>query len=136
MTSSTVPTGQTSLPVPGDLFARHQTIAGLRALADFLEANPAVPVNEYGREYNVYTHAEDETAAVAMVDQVAALLGAEVTDTRAHGGHYSAEKTFGRITYGVVHVPQRRHDEYAAYTSYRDNIRLDPDQDDDEGQAA
>ncbi|WP_329095535.1 hypothetical protein OG979_12900 [Actinomadura citrea] len=140
MTASLELTDQTSLLVPGDLFARHQTIAGLRALADFLEANPAVPVNEYGREYNVYTRAEDEAAAVAVVDQIAALLGAEVTDDRPNGGHYSAEKTFGRITYGIVHVPQRRHDEYDAYTSYRHNIRLDPDrnnsEDGDEGRAA
>ncbi|GGU07455.1 hypothetical protein [Actinomadura citrea] len=136
MTSSTELTGQTSLLVPGDLFARHQTITGLRALADFLEANPAVPVNEYGREYNVYTRSKDEAAAVAMVDQVAALLSAEVTDNRSEGGHYSAERTFGRITYGIVHVPQRRHDEYDAYTSYRHNIRLDPEQDGDEGRAA
>ncbi|MEU9840494.1 hypothetical protein AB0C69_14870 [Actinomadura sp. NPDC048032] len=136
MTSSTNPTGQASLPVPGDLFARHQTITGLRALADFLEANPAVPINEYGREYNVYTRAEDEAVAVAMVDKVAALLGAEVADKRSEGGHYSAEKTFGRITYGIVHVPKRRHDEYDAYTSYRHNILLDPDQGGDEGRAA
>jgi hypothetical protein len=136
MTSPAELTGQTPLLVPGDLFARHQTIAGLRALADFLEANPAVPVNEYGREYNVYTRAEDEAAAVAVVDQVAALLGAEVTDTRPDGGHYSAEKTFGRITYGIVHVPQRCQDELEAHMSYRDNIRLDPDQDGDEGRAA
>ncbi|MEV4003007.1 hypothetical protein [Actinomadura sp. NPDC049753] len=136
MIAHTNPTGHTSLLVPGDLFARHQTIAGLRALADFLEANPAVPVNEYGREYNVYARDEDEAAAVAMVDKVAALLGAEVIDKRANGGHYSAEKTFGRITYGIVHVPQRRHDEYDAYTSYRHNIRLDPDQDGDKERAA
>lgn len=37
--------------VPGDLFARTQTVAGLRALADFLEANPAVPVREFGADY-------------------------------------------------------------------------------------
>ncbi|MEU8306884.1 hypothetical protein AB0C84_25340 [Actinomadura sp. NPDC048955] len=136
MTTHTDATGQPSSVVPGDLFARHQTIAGLRALADFLEANPAVPVNEYGREYNVYARDEDAAAAVAMVDKVAALLGAEVIDKRANGGHYSAEKTFGRITYGIVHVPKRRQDEYEAYTSYRHNIRLDPDQDGDERRAA
>ncbi|WP_329095138.1 hypothetical protein OG979_11650 [Actinomadura citrea] len=63
-----------------------------------------------------------------MVDQVATLLGAEVTDDRPNGGHYSAEKTFGRITYGIVHVPRRCQDELQAHMSYRHNIRLDPDQ--------
>ncbi|WP_339155527.1 hypothetical protein [Actinomadura luteofluorescens] len=137
MTSPAALTGQTSLPVPGDLFARHQTIAGLRALADFLEANPSVPIKEYGGDYNVYTRTGDDPAAVAAVDQVAALLNTEVTDDRPHGGHYIASKTFGRITYQIVHIPARQMDEHHAHISYRDNIRLNPAQNnDDEGRAA
>ncbi|WP_433228993.1 hypothetical protein [Actinomadura formosensis] len=136
MTAYTNPTGQTSPTVPGDLFARHQTIAGLRALADFLEDNPAVPVKEYGAHYSVHTRVGDDAAAAAEVDQVAALLGAEVTDDRPRGGHYIASKTFGRITYRIVHIPARQMAEHYAHISYRDNIRLDhTDQDGDQGSA-
>lgn len=132
-THRTDATGQTLPIVPGDLFARHQTITGLRALADFLEANPAVPVKEYGAHYTVNTPVGDDAAAAAMVDQVAALLGAEVTDDRPRGGHYTASKTFGRITYQIVHIPARQMDEYYAHLSYRHNIRLDDtDQDGDQ----
>ncbi|MGC4953871.1 hypothetical protein ACLQ2P_11705 [Actinomadura citrea] len=136
MTSPTAPNGQTSLPVPGDLFARHQTITGLRALADFLEANPAVPVKEYGGDYHVFTNEGDDAAGVALVDQAAALLGVPVHDNRSHGGHYGAHKSFGRISYRIVHIPDRQMDEHNAHMSYRDNIRLDQDDDQGSGRAA
>ncbi|MCP9951687.1 hypothetical protein [Actinomadura madurae] len=140
MTAHTDPTGQTAPIVPGDLFARHQTIAGLRALADFLEANPALPVDEYGEFYNVFTRDCDDSSAVALVDQTAALLGVEIIDRRSLGGHYAAKRTFGRITYAVVHIPERQKRESRARDSYCRNIVLDPDQDngdqDDRGRAA
>ncbi|CNF01538.1 Uncharacterised protein [Mycobacterium tuberculosis] len=135
MTARTNPTGRTAPIVPGDLFARHQTITGLRALADFLEANPGVPVQEYGAHYTVTTPIGDDAAAAALVDQTAVLLDAEITDDRPRGGHYTASKTFGRIVYRIVHIPARQMDEHYAHMSYRDNIRLD-DTDQDTGQAA
>jgi hypothetical protein len=133
MTTHTNPTGQTDPIVPGDLFARHQTITGLRALADFLEANPAAPVDEYGEIYNVFTRDCDDASAAALVDQTAALLGVEITDRRSRGGHYTASKTFGRITYAVVHIPERQKHESRARDSYYRNIVLDTDQDDQDG---
>lgn len=127
MTSNTNRTDKTAPIVPGDLFARHQTIAGLRALADFLEANPAVPVDEYGERYHVFTR-ESDASAVALVDRTAALLGVEVTDDRPTGGHYTATKRFGRITYSIVHIPERNQREALARDSYCRNIVLDTDQ--------
>lgn len=122
----------TSKPVvPGDLFARHQTIAGLRALADFLEATPDVPVAEYGREYTLYTRDCHDTCGRAEVDRIAALLGVPVTDDTDRDGHYTAERAFGRIVYRIVHIPARRTAEYEARNSYRDNITLDPTPDTD-----
>jgi hypothetical protein len=108
--------------VPGDLFARHQTITGLRALADFLEANPAVPVCEYGQDYNLHVRAETDASAVAEVDRIAALLGSPVRDDTARGGHYSVVKTFGRISYRAVHIPSRAVADHEARMSYRDNV--------------
>ena len=104
--------------VPGDLFARTQTINGLRALADFLETNPAVPVHEYGRDYTVHARAETDEAARAEVDRIAALLGEDVEDETGRGGHYTVSKTFGRITYTAVHIPARCRAEHAALMSY------------------
>ncbi|MEW2356405.1 hypothetical protein [Spirillospora sp. NPDC029432] len=125
--------------VPGDLFARHQTITGLRALADFLEANPNVPVNEYGETFTVYTRhlADDDPAAVALVDRTAALLGVDVGDRRDHGDHYTAARSFGRIRYQVVHIPARVMDDFHARTSYENNVITDtPAGGDSTGRAA
>ncbi|NEA28325.1 hypothetical protein [Actinomadura bangladeshensis] len=130
-TDRTAPTGQTAPLVPGDLFARHQTIAGLRALADFLEANPGVPVDEYGERYHVFTR-DSDASSVALVDQTAELLGVEVTDDRPTGGHYTATKRFGRITYAIVHIPERNQRQALARDSYCRNIVLDTDHDQDE----
>ncbi|MGK5557672.1 hypothetical protein ACSNOI_39295 [Actinomadura kijaniata] len=121
--------------VPGDLFARHQTITGLRALADFLEANPHIPVTEYGEYYSVFTRpARTDASGRALVDQAAALLGVDVRDDTDRGGHYTASRTFGRITYRVVHVPQRARDVHEARWSYATNITLD--QSERDGRAA
>lgn len=129
------PTDQTTpaaLTLPGDLFARHQTITGLRELADFLEANPSVPVHEYGDTFDVFARTGDDASAAALVDNVAALLGVPVDDDRPHGGHYKAVRSFGRMTYRIVHIPDQRRRQHEAETSYRDNIRLDTDQDGDQ----
>jgi hypothetical protein len=115
--------------IPGDLFARHQTITGLRALADYLETHPAVPVNEYGWEVRIHTGVGRDTITDAdqraEVDRVAALLGVPALDETVRGGHYKASRTFGRIVYTIVHVPARRMAQHRAEQSYRDNIRLD-----------
>ncbi|WP_433476754.1 hypothetical protein ACQPZP_06660 [Spirillospora sp. CA-142024] len=98
------------------------------ALADFLEANPAVPVNEYGETFHMFTRTGDDASAAALVDQVADLLGVTVIDDRPDGGHYIAEKTFGRASYRIVHIPERQKRDHQARASYRDNIVLGSDQ--------
>jgi hypothetical protein len=99
--------------IPGDLFARTQTISGLRALADFLENNPAVPVSEFGWEVSHYPEGTDQEQK-AEVDRIAALLSVAPDNRR----HYMASKTFGRITYRAVHIPARRMAAYDALMSY------------------
>lgn len=124
--------------VPGDLFARHQVITGLRALADFLEANPAVPVPEYGETFDVFPRECDDDCSSALVDHVAALLGVPVDDKRPTGAHLTASRSFGRMTYRIIHIPQRRRDEHEAHMSYSTNFRTDPNQghdDQDQGDA-
>lgn len=110
--TNTTPTGPAAAAVPvelGDRFTRQQIITGLRDLADFLEANPGVPVGEYGETFLVFTPSTvDDASAVAMVDQTAALLDTRPWDDRHSGGHYSAYKSFGPIAYKLVHIPRAR----------------------------
>ncbi|WP_242883393.1 hypothetical protein [Actinomadura litoris] len=124
MTTHTNPTGGV---VPGDLLARHQVITGLRALADFLADNPAVPVSEYGETIHVFAREADESLSAALVDQAAEALGVLAEDDRAQGGHYTASRSFGRVKYRVVHIPDSYHRAHEARRSYQDNIRLDTD---------
>ena len=112
------PTYMTAQPVPVDLFARAQTVAGLRALADFLENNPTVPVNEYGADYKIFARAESNAAERTEIDRIASALGADVEDDTTRGGHYTVSKTFGRITYSAVHVPAERQAAHEALMSY------------------
>jgi hypothetical protein len=117
-----------SLIVPGDLFARTQTINGLRRLANFLEANPAVPVREYGHELVFHTRHCTDDAQRHQVEAVASLLGVEVIDNSDQGGRVYASRTFGRITYEICHMPQHSRDRIHARLSYENNIVLDADQ--------
>lgn len=111
--------------VPGDLFARHQLITGLRELADFLEANPSVPVDEYGDIVTVFTRDGSDETQRAQVDRVARLLGVDVQDSTDRGGHYLAAKSFGRIRYRIVHIPARYTAEHDARHSYTTNVQID-----------
>jgi hypothetical protein len=104
--------------VPGDLFARAQTVAGLRALADFLEANPAIPVREFGAEYTTFARAHDDDTERFEIDRIAAVLGERVEDETGRGGHYRVSKTFGRITYCAVHIPADHRAAHEALMSY------------------
>jgi hypothetical protein len=121
------PTQSAAFVVPADLFARHQTIAGLRALADFLEANPAVPVEEYGWTVHHYPRGHGDACERAEVGRIAALLDTTPVDDTGRGGHLVVSKTFGRITYKAVHIPVRQMAEHDARMSYRNNITPDTD---------
>jgi hypothetical protein len=113
--------------VPGDLFARNQTVAGLRALADFFETNPAVPVREYGGEYTVFARADTDAAERAEIDQIAEALGEVTRDETGSGGHYRVSKTFGRITYTAIHIPARRKAAHDALMTYAPAFHTDQD---------
>ncbi|GAA2614363.1 hypothetical protein SMC26_24190 [Actinomadura fulvescens] len=121
----TNPTTPNRPVVPGDLFARHQIINGLVDLAAFLEANPQVPVDEYGENFTVYVRNDCDAAARTEVDRLAALLGVPVEDDTARDGHYTATKRFGRIRYRVVHIPTRAKQRHDAVYSYARNIQVD-----------
>ncbi|GAA1630811.1 hypothetical protein GCM10009733_029480 [Nonomuraea maheshkhaliensis] len=106
---------------------RRELIAGLRALAAFLNSNAQLPVPRYGpvrvSVYPLYdTDASTEAEAIAEVERIAALLG--TTPTVQHG-HHVAGVEFGRVRYQVVLITQAAMDRRAALESYRDAITLD-----------
>jgi hypothetical protein len=111
--------------IPADLLARTQIITGLRQLADYLDTHPDIPVNEYGWTLMTFARRDDDAAGQAEVDQVAAILGAQVRDNTANGGHYTAARTFERITYEFIHVTTRSRALHRAHMSYADAVTPD-----------
>ena len=83
---------------------RADFIAGLHALAAYLDLNPTVPHPEFSTDVLVHARGTDEVA-FAEVDRVARLLGVAVRDETARGGHYEAIRRFGPIEYRSLAIP-------------------------------
>ncbi|MGC4769237.1 hypothetical protein ACLQ25_09680 [Micromonospora sp. DT44] len=98
---------------------RQRFIAGLRAAADFYEANTTMPIPLYP---NLVVHAEgdDETQA-EQVRVAAELLGVEPERT-GRRGHFRAQRYFGPIEVGVLHIPAATMADHALRQSYSANI--------------
>ncbi|MEW9530828.1 hypothetical protein [Microbispora sp. NPDC049125] len=96
---------------------RPALITGLRALADFLEANPAVPAPYRISGCHFPTRADDEVMC-AEIDQIAALLGSEIDSLRGEYGHYATSIGFGPVTYEAVAILAARRARYQADASY------------------
>lgn len=96
-----------------DPATRQAYIAGLRALARFLSANPEVPVPDYGTGVLLFADGSDEGKRRA-VDRFAALTGARVTDSV----HYTAVRAFGPVRYEAVAVPAAVSAAYRAHMTY------------------
>jgi hypothetical protein len=77
---------------------RNAYITALHDLADYLTANPALPVPQYGTTASVHADSADHGGRY-LVDHIAALLGAPVEDNLASTGYYQARKDFGPIGY-------------------------------------
>jgi hypothetical protein len=87
---------------------RAALIAGFRALADYLEANPDVPAPSYTDVYTFPPDGEcDQTRA--EIDAIAQLLGSEAHET-AYGQHYTATRSFGPIEYRAVAICKHHHE--------------------------
>ena len=114
--------------IPYDFLERAQIIMGLHRLANFFAAHPEVPVRPFGWVLSDFPERSSDEDQRAEVDRVAALLapyGGKRIDETGTGGHDRALITFGRITYEMVRIPQRRRDLHNAQLSYADNIDLD-----------
>ncbi|MEV1200277.1 hypothetical protein [Microbispora rosea] len=112
----------------------HRTtlIAGLRALADFLDANPAIPVPRSVYALH-FPHGATDAEMCAEVDHIAELLGAP---TSQEFGHYGAAVRFGPVEYKAVAILAARRAQYEADRSYEGCIQPDPIPDQNTAQAA
>jgi hypothetical protein len=97
-----------------DSSARAEFIAGLRRLADFLAANPKVPIPAYGADINLHTGGSDDQQR-AEVDRIAELIGS----TPSEGVHYETTRNFGPITYRAVAVWENTLRDWEALTTYQ-----------------
>jgi hypothetical protein len=80
---------------------RADLIAGLRALASYLNANPAVPAPPW---MSLLTFPLEGTCTEqrAEIDAIAARIGAETRDNG--NGHYTASRFFGPVEYRAVAI--------------------------------
>jgi hypothetical protein len=104
--------------------ARLEFIAGLRALADYLAVNPAVPVPPHGDLITVPLDSIEEGGAF-QVRQAARALGATVVDETSYGGHFYTERSFGLLGYRIVSIPDTCLARHQALWSYAGSV--DPD---------
>ncbi|WP_169983535.1 hypothetical protein [Microbispora sp. H10836] len=101
---------------------RTALIAGLRALADFLDANPAVPVPRSVYALH-FPHGATDAEMCAEVDHIAELLGVRASQ---EFGHYGAAVHFGPVEYKAVAILAARRAQYEADRSYEGCIQPDP----------
>jgi hypothetical protein len=104
---------------------RDEFIASLRTLADYLATRPAVPVPKHGITVLLHANSADDDGR-CQVRQIARLLGVNVTDETATGGHYSAVRCFGVIGYEVVAITEAYSALVDAEASYRGCVIPDP----------
>jgi hypothetical protein len=111
---------------PGTADDRAALVAGLRALADFLEANPAVPVPAscHREDITFFPAGDTDDERRAAVDLIACALGAPAADPGGHG-HYGAERAFGPVVYKALMISTAARTRADARDSYADVIRLD-----------
>jgi hypothetical protein len=87
---------------------RAEVIAGLRALADFIEQHPDFPLPTYP-EFMHCSGAQFDAEGAAEVRQIAEILDAPLT---MNGGSANTERMFGALRYRAFYVSRHRMDEH------------------------
>jgi hypothetical protein len=85
---------------------RGSLIAGLRALATFLEEHPGVPAPRW-TDVLVFPPGSTDREMQREVDAIAALIESEVSDETAADSHYTTSRDFGPVQYRAVAIPVR-----------------------------
>ena len=104
--------------------AHGKFIRSLRELADYLDRHPMIPVPKTGA--TILLHASPAGhGGRTQVDHIALLLGADINDETARGGHYWAVRNFGVIGYEIVAITEHYTAIHDAFMSYRGSVTPD-----------
>jgi hypothetical protein len=101
--------------------AKERFIRALRELADYLDRNMTIPVPTHGASILLHASSADNGGRT-QVDRIAELLGVDVNDDTAHGGHYWATRSFGPIGYEIVAITDGYTATHDALMSYRGSV--------------
>ena len=101
--------------------ARAAFITGLRDLAAYLETHPGVPVPPHGADIGLHVAATEEGGR-GQVAHIAAQFATTVTDETRHGGHLTATRLFGPVSYTVVSIPATVRAAHHARDSYYNHV--------------
>ncbi|GAA3645214.1 hypothetical protein GCM10022224_004740 [Nonomuraea antimicrobica] len=106
--------------------SRPAFVAGLRALADFLEARPDIPTPRSTVVHHFVPDAQD-TEMRAEIDRLATLLGSHLD---GEDSHVTTSLRFGPIEYRAVAILADSRARYDAHNSYRGCVTPDSPQKD------
>ncbi|WUI02063.1 hypothetical protein OHR68_09735 [Spirillospora sp. NBC_00431] len=99
--------------------AREEYIKGLRDLADWLEANPAAPLERFDQasmQHSINNHVRDRAEAIRRLDEAAVALGLDCGPLASHGGDarfYGFEVSFGPVRYLAVSIADEQDEDGA-----------------------
>lgn len=114
-----------SEPTWTDNERRAQFIAGLRELADWLDAHPEAPIPPYpDLNWSVGCLGFDDDSGVAYVCNLAATLGTQPQLDDC--GYARVDRQFGSIRYGASYVPRTAMAAYHAALSYDGAVQPEP----------
>ncbi|WP_433513570.1 hypothetical protein ACQP2T_60100 [Nonomuraea sp. CA-143628] len=103
---------------------RTRLIEGLRALADFLEDRPELPVPDMVHATVCVLHGSEEERK-AEVERIGRLIGMPLNPADADLGYHSAEVRFGPLLYGAMTATEARRARTNALMSYQDCVSPD-----------
>lgn len=93
--------------------ARAERIADLRALADFLDANPDAPLPKYGLDISLSLWDGTDEENVAEIARIASVFGVEPKRDK-DGTHHRAVLKIGHLTYAASAVTEAGMDRHHA----------------------
>jgi hypothetical protein len=106
---------------------RGRLVAGLRALADFLENRPEAPAPRWA-DAMVYVTTGTDAEMRAEVDYIADLIGSQIDAQRLAHGHYRTVRNFGPVQYGAIAVLADARARHEALHSYAGAVTPDTSQ--------
>lgn len=100
-----------------DPATRQAFTTGLRALADYLDQHPAVPVPRYGTEIHMTADSIDH-GGCGQVNEFARQLGIAAPASISDSGHYEAIRFFGPVGYRMTAISDHAMARHRAADTY------------------